>query len=73
MRRHHYKQEKSGNCDEIKISFMPALLKHQEKSNFEKKLAYKWNHDLTFSHLSLLYHLRQLQRSVLLYFAGYRL
>lgn len=68
-----YKQEKLWNCDEIKISFMTVLLKYYEKSNFGKKVAYKWNHDLMFYHLSLLYHLKQLQRSVLLYLAGYRL
>ena len=73
VRRQCYKQEKSGSYDEIKISFMIVVVKYEEKSNFGKKVAYEWNHDLMFYHLSLLYHLKQLQRSVLLYLAGYRL
>lgn len=73
VRRQCYKQEKSGSYDEIKISFMIVLLKYEEKSNFGKKVAYERNHDLMFYHVSLLYHLKQLQRSVLLYLAGYRL
>lgn len=73
VRRQCYKQEKSGSYDEIKISFMIVLLKYEEKSNFGKKVAFEWNHDLMFYHLSLLCHLKQLQRSVLPYLAGYRL